>query len=111
MSDLTDAEIVAACARAMGIELIDDCGVLWVAGFIDAVEYSPLTDRAQAMELVEKLRLRVIGSGPPYSRAADPVWIVEQGGNRGEARDTNLLRAICLCAARVRIEKEKNANG
>jgi len=24
--------------------------------------------------------------------------------------DDNLLRAICLCAARVQIEKEKNAN-
>ena len=114
MAELTDQEIVAACARAMGQDLFtDSCGQVWVgATALEAYRseklYDPLTDRAQALELVEKLRLRVIGSGPPYSRAADPVWIVEQGGNRGEARDTNLLRAICLCAARVQIEKEKN---
>lgn len=110
MPDLTDTEIVAACARAMGH--VDGESMLWmehegcwVLNDGKNSRWRPLTDRAQAMELVEKLRLRIA----PY--VSKNLWLAETQFERGGVSDANLLRAICLCAARVQLEKEKNANG
>lgn len=108
MADLTDTEIVAACARASQIEYRRCCGSPECNDknlYIDHGVYNPLTDRAQAMELVEKLRLAIT----PLTGG----WLVvgKISGGAVDADEHELLRAICLCAARVQIEKEKNANG
>ena len=104
MADLTDTEIVAACARAMGF-LPDPNFSGGVQEYrLNGIKFNPLTDRAQAMELVEKLHLFVGWS--PLSN----MWsVTPHNASEPEGYDSNLLRAICLCAARVQIEKEKNA--
>jgi len=65
MADLTDAEIIAACARAVGRRYWNH---QWLPGTIETSDdgtgrcayiYNPLTDRAQAMELVDRFRLNI----------------------------------------------------
>lgn len=110
MADLTDTEIVAACARAMGLKWIGHYATRafreqenW-AEWPDGTKsiYNPLTDRAQAMELVEKLKMFICRTNTGF-------WETYALGSGGKTFSENLLRAICLCAARVQIEKEKNA--
>ena len=105
MAELSDQEIVAACARAVGIKVYELHGKLWCDfRAVGSQFYSPITDRAQAMELVEKLHL-FVGWSPRSNK-----WAVTPHNDTGpEGYDSNLLRAICLCAACVQIEKEKNA--
>ena len=106
MADLTDTEIVAACARAIGVQPHP----MWNAAkwptpdfFGTHGVFNPLTDRAQAMELVEKLEMFI-------ARTNTGFWETYALCSGGKTFSENLLRAICLCAARVQIEKEKNAN-
>lgn len=112
MPELTDTEIVAACARAIGVQPHP----MWNAAkwptpdfFGTHGVFNPLQDDAQAMALVKKLRL-FIGDNHDvnaYKWLVFPAALV--GIKHIEALDTDLNRAICLCAARVQIEKEKNA--
>ena len=109
MAELTDQEIVAACARAIGVQPHP----MWNAAkwptpdfFGTHGVFNPLTDRAQAMELVEKLGMSIEFDDEMKT------WFASQWSDSNVCiEDANLLRAICLCAARVQIEKEKNANG
>lgn len=102
MTELSDKEIVAACARAMEMEFFihDSITGVWRNGM--RAHYNPLTDCAQAMELVEKLEMFI-------ARTNTGFWEVYALCSGGKVFSENLLRAICLCAARVQIEKEKNA--
>lgn len=116
MPDLTDAEIVAACARAMGIQLCssvldalplwahrkwpdpDDSGGIYI--------YDPRTNKAQVFDLVERLRLRV-------NSLKEVLWEVSTDPREDLAQSAvsaNLQRAICTCAAAAQLAKEK-ANG
>ena len=110
---MTDLEITKLCAEAMGylpdVVLSSIPLFCHMDGATDSkgFDYDPIHDDAQALELVKKFRLRVIGSGPPYSVAADPVWIVEQGGNRAETRNEDLNRAVCECVAKIQKQKEE----
>ena len=104
MTELSDKEIVAACARAIGVQPHP----MWNAAkwptpdfFGTHGVFNPLTDRAQAMELLIALRIE------PWWDGDDCIAEMAQG--RVAVRDADPLRAICLCAARVQIEKEKNA--
>ena len=100
-AELTDQEIVAACARAMGMKPFLQCEHLPLGGF-----YNPLTDRAQAMELVIRLGMCIEPNGfPPVSWTLRGWMCTKRAWNTVTNKD--LLRAICLCAARVQLEKEK----
>ena len=113
MTDLTDTEIVAACARAMGLRTFGANNSLFPKAILVTEPslhvYAPLDDRAQASELQEKLRMNVRYTNQWIASC----WIT--GTKTGMAiqveadHPTNMLRSICLCAARVQIEKEKNA--
>lgn len=95
---MTDLEMTRLCAEAVGIELVADNEVLWVAGFVDAVEYDPLTDDAQAMELVKKLGLTV-------SQDPDGCWHVMTLYCDGPQSAADLNRAIVECVARMQAGK------
>ena len=97
MAELTDQEIVAACARAIGVQPHP----MWNAAKWPTPEFlgthgvfNPLTDRAQAMELGE--------SDPVLFAKVVGVW-ASRGGK------DNLLHMICHAFAGKQIEKEKNA--
>ena len=89
---LTDLEIVRACARAMGYKLFDD----------GRPPYDPLTNKAQALDLVIELRLFV----KPWPLRGCDGWIVGDENEIAEGRGETLLRAICECSARVQLAKE-----
>ena len=109
MADLTDKEIVAACARAIGVQPHP----MWNAAkwptpdfFGTHGVFNPLTDRAQAMELVIRLGMCIEPNGfPPVSWTLRGWMCTKRAWNTVTNKD--LLRAICLCAARVQLEKEK----
>lgn len=113
MAELTDQEIVAACARAIGVQPHP----MWNAAkwptpdfFGTHGVFNPLTDRAQAMEL----QWWMISQGWCVSAEFDDrleVYKTQRSvfsANRVDSEQA-FRRAICLCAARVQIEKEKNA--
>lgn len=96
---MIDLEITRLCARADGKELgrPDHDGIVWAKG--EGIPYSPLSNGHQALELVERLRLGLTACN-------DGEWFVSMLKPRHEARDANLLRAICLCAARGQQARE-----
>lgn len=105
---MTDLEMTRLCAEAMGDDAWTDINGRWyceVRG--QETLFDPLRDRAQAMDLVEKLNLSV--DSPDWR---DPqgwtTWraLHYSGGAKIEGHDRNLLRAICLCAARVQLAKD-----
>lgn len=115
-------EITRLCARAAGhIEHSTDGKSLrlitigntvivertWPTGF-SQVPYRPLIDKAQALELVERLDMRLHRetqcNGTVWNAAA-PI----HGGPLPEyasGSSPSILRAICLCAARVQQARE-----
>ena len=80
------------------VELTSD-GIYLPAGFETGPEYRPLLDGRQAMELVRRFRLRIEGSYP----LGEQEWVVWQGGNRIEARNADLNRAIVECVAKMHL--------
>lgn len=108
MPDLTDLEITRLCAEAADREVVIQLGD-WRfpnTAYEDSL-WNPLRDRAQAMELVEKLHLHII---PHYDDNYDFIgWSVWR--ETANAKDTNILRAICLCAARVQLSKKEKHMG
>lgn len=114
--DLSDIEIVRACARAMGLKVSESHGSLfYMAGFAPvydgegtdcsgieiSLEYDPLTDKSQSMELVIALKLTIDVGG-----VMGTGWLVRHYGAGIFAHEKDLLRAICLCAARIQLSKE-----
>ena len=97
---LDDLTITRLCAEAMGFGFSG-----WVAE-----QWRPLVDKAQAMELVEKLKLSVVWTERQFDG-----WLV-RGWYTGaktkmvlseEVDNSDLLRAICLCVAKMQLAKEK----
>lgn len=98
---MDDLEITRLCARAAEVNAkngvsADGQTFLYLS---NGDLYDPLHNRAQALELVESLRLDIAACN-------DGDWFVCLMKPRHEARDANLLRAICLCAARVQQARE-----
>ena len=94
---MTDLEITKLCAEAMGYAPYSDdrsfCG--------RGEPFLPLTDDAQAMALVKKLRLRVLPQANGY-------WCVDNGEPTPYARGAywlasaeTLNRAVCECASQM----------
>ena len=101
---MTDLEIVRKCAEAMGYEVSEyqsrpNVLIVSVAGSPYSFDYDPLHDRAEAMELVEKLRVSI------HFMDSEGVWTAfccQSPLERGvRTYDANLLRAICSCVANM----------
>ncbi len=115
---MNDLEICLLCAKAMDYSVEHERmttikvggGVtfedfLWMnRGTDKAITYWPLTNRAQAMDLVDVLRLTLT---PMTTHGATTYksWGAEH--LQHYASDANILRAICLCAAKIQQAKEK----
>lgn len=106
-SELSDLDIVKRCAVAMGYALEEyargwrckrgketHC-VIPLDGEKSVIStYNPLVNKAQAMDLVIKFKLNIaqLSTGDCKVFTGDAAY---------EADSTDLLRAICLCAARI----------
>lgn len=94
---MTDLEKVTRCAERIGITgwlTQDDPMVTNAAGeFIEP--YDPLTNKAQAFELMERLKLH------PVYDAEERVWhcVTLKEGIYG--RDSDLCRAIVDCVSQI----------
>lgn len=105
MPELTDLDIVRACAAAIDIEIVPNAypEPRSLYDIFNQKIYWPLTDKAQALSLVIELHMLIMpGTRTPEGRMP---WNVE-ATDRFTGRDHDLLRAICLCAARVQLAKE-----
>ncbi len=112
MAEMSDIEVVRLCARARGLRDGDGAGrhvafdvppsaiLAYNKQGGDCI-YHPLTDKAQAMDLVIELGLSV----NPIDEIDALEWEVECCDSAGTL-DKDLLRAICLCAAKVQQAKE-----
>ena len=101
---MTDAEklaLVRKVADVMGIAVeFNDCDNLWMINECEA--YDPLTDKAQAFEIVERLKMSV-----DCDDNMDK-WVTIKWFDKGEetekyflGQDADLCTAICLAAAQV----------
>ena len=96
---MNDLEITKACAEAVDMHL----SLVHADGLI---KYWPLTDDAQAMALVKKLRLTIEAIEVGAWRVENEEDMVQHGND--ELRTgfgTDLNRAICECVAKM--EKTK----
>ena len=92
---MTDQELVRRVAVVCGIELCDhiECATtLHIAG--TTTKFWPLTDKAQASDVQDVLEMDVI------CQTHRGEWKA-QTDDRNIARDSDKLRAICLCAAQI----------
>lgn len=102
---MKDIDIVMKCAEMMGLLEIDapktsipesDCGI-YVKSSV--YFYDPLHDKAQAMDLVIKLRLHITDMQDGNGRA----WGVYPGATGGlGVYSPDLLRAVCECVANIK---------
>ncbi len=106
MSELTDLEIVRACAKAIGLREIRhpiapvEPPSIYVGNVHSGAFYNPLKHDEQAMALVKRFRLQT-------DTLFDGTWTVESCGwdeERDETitvEDADLNRAICECVSRL----------
>ena len=86
---MTDQEITRLCAQAM-FDALE-----WEQRLF---EYAPLTDDAQAMQMVKQLKL--------YVAPDQNGWDVGPENTDGKAvKNQNLNRAICECVAQMQAAK------
>ena len=95
-----DLEMVRKCAEVMQVELCERHSHDWPHYFDAArgewgedVRYDPLTNDAQAMELVKKFDLEI---RRPHS---DEWWVMGNGLYGASVGDADLNRAIVRCVA------------
>ena len=99
---MTDLEMVRKCAEAMGLEVVEIDGALYLpSGFEEGPRYDPLHDDAQAMALVKKCGLEIIPSVYGWD-----VWKSRCGGVSSHAEHKDLNRAIVECVANMQAAKE-----
>lgn len=104
---MTDLEMTKLAAKAVGKERMSSCfgDRVYVKGNIAygpvGELWTPITDPAQAFELMEKLRMSVeCHPGRLWECSIHDV---------SEMSGVSLNRAIVECAARYQLEKEKQA--
>ncbi len=114
---MTDLEIVRLCAEAMGINTELHNGEFWYCRAVEGRmlhRYDPLTNKAQAMDLVFKLSINVeFTQGESWSVMAIAFVDVADPSAGSVSSDIfwrpnkpeDLLRVICLCAAKVQQAK------
>ena len=116
---MNDLEMTRLAAESIGIDLLCLEGFLEVASdhsyFINEKErygfyntYSPLTDAAQAFELMEKLRMDIEHSVCGTCRALKPD--VHGGCLAQSVWSDDLKRALVECAANYALWKRKEGN-
>lgn len=110
MSELTDEQVIALCAEAMGIRLARSestkLALIYKTPYfhngMQTVAYDPLHDDAQAMALVKVMQLYIIPL--PYDS-----WNVHAPfGTDPIIHDGNLNRAICLCVAQMQRSRPRS---
>ena len=97
---MTDLEITKLCAAAMGLAVVEQLGQ-WRFPNTQHEDslYDPLHDKAQALELVERFRLMLQPLPSAWAvteHKHPPVW----------SEDTDLLRAICECVAKLEAHRQ-----
>ena len=99
MTNLTDLEATRLCAEAMGYTKVSmHRGGLPLFTHETGLYY-PLHDPAQAFALVEKIGMTV-------SKDPDGNWHAMDQLCNHRATDTDLKRAIVLCAARAHLARK-----
>jgi len=102
---VTDLEITKLCAEAMGYKCEPHPNrkpyphLMWVS---NGQNWNPLKDKAQAFELVEKLKLQIDWASDGKKASAQYYWdypLIESDDS------PDLLRAVCECAAKVQKAK------
>lgn len=101
-AELSDLEICRLCATLMGIKLWMRSRPEIMNGQVSTgVTYWPLNDREQALDLVIKLRPDICGYEDNFA------VVLDYEGYSAHADNSDLLRAICLCASKIQLAKEK----
>lgn len=104
---MTDLEITRLCAEAMGYpEAVHydphtppPVAPAILVGYRHGYEvYEPLADDAQAMALVKKFDLNIQPDHEGWCAS-------DYTGDKFEARNSDLNRAICECVAKMRMKK------
>ena len=108
---IDDLEITRLCARAAGVTVTTKHKVFSEGEYCvtkNGTVYDPMNDSAQALELEERLRMDIY-----HFRAEDGTEMVQVSKAFDQHTDinqvepvTDLLRAICVCAARVQQARE-----
>ncbi len=102
---MTDAELIRACAEAMGISLPEDdpVSLAFTGGKTRTSrgweKYDPLHDDAQAMALVKAHSMLIERDGGQGNWRACVFNTVKAGWI--DTEDADLNRAICLCVSRL----------
>ena len=111
MDDLT---ITRLCAESMGFKPATFYGDNFVIRKRNAItnklnsychRYNPLHNKAQMAELIEALSLQIDPDGVPARQWRVGCWIQHEIDWIYE-EDSNLSRAVCLCAAKYQQAKE-----
>lgn len=111
MDELSDLDICSLCARAMKFQNVRietaSRGTRYIAYGRDSIasrtEYRPLHDKAQAFELVERFKINIIPPLPEPTPHDEWLACIRTEGVSGKSQC--LLRAICLCVAKMDIAK------
>lgn len=99
---MTDLEKLKRCTERAGLPVVEEARfggtVLWL---VDAgAEYNPLTNKAQAFDLVEKERLTIIATRK--GRFTIDGWMVAPEKHRSiVVHDPDLCRSIVECIAQI----------
>lgn len=109
---MDDLEITNRCAEKMGYSFAKRSYGLAVVLEDETIcshaeNYSPLTNYAQALTLVEKLRLDI----EPQKRDGKDGWAVYRQESMlaptlANTWNQDILRAICECAAKITVSQE-----
>ena len=101
---MNDFEATVICAKAFGLQLVDDCKKLDEEKKIIVVrvigglryKYGPLKDGESAFDLLERFQLAV----DRFPMMEKDIWGWRVKGVDVEHSDINLKRAITFCAAK-----------
>lgn len=100
---MTDLEIVKKCAEKMGWrEHKHSAKCMYndeLKSTMLADDYNPLTDDAQAMELVKRFKLTIFADFKVTAGGCGEIYYGKSPAHGVEAKDLN--RAICECVARL----------
>ncbi len=97
---MTDLEMTKLCAEAMGFENIQDNHIPGRIA-VNGGPYWPLSNDAQAMELVKKFKLE-----PRYNSIQEEWFVTESYSQRIFAWSEDLNRAIVEVIAKMQASKK-----
>ncbi len=117
---MTDLEITRLCAEAIGVEMkvrkvirrtlvggsVTEHTEKYAETLVDVCDYDPLTNDAQAMELVRKFNLFIEAPDTPVSRMWHAFcWLDPAHEKNVYSASESLNHAICVCVANMQQAK------